>query len=62
MRSTMPVKQRVITPTTALTTAPDEKLRQGKADKWKEDNREALEELNNFHDEHGCFSDEYRTF
>ncbi len=45
----MPVKQRVITPTTALTTAPDDKLRQGEADKWKEDNREALEELNNFH-------------
>ncbi|EDX7721764.1 type II toxin-antitoxin system CcdA family antitoxin, partial [Salmonella enterica subsp. enterica serovar Minnesota] len=23
---------------------------------------EALEALNRFHDEHGCFSDEYRTF
>lgn len=58
----MPVKQRVITPATALTTVLDDKLRQYEADKWKEDNREALEELNNFHDEHGCFSDEYRTF
>ncbi|MDQ1783135.1 type II toxin-antitoxin system CcdA family antitoxin, partial [Klebsiella pneumoniae] len=25
-------------------------------------NNEALEALNRFHDEHGCFSDEYRTF
>lgn len=58
----MPVKQRVITPATALTTALDDKLRQYEADKWKKDNRKALEELNNFHDEHGCFSDEYRTF
>ncbi|HIC0097272.1 TPA: type II toxin-antitoxin system CcdA family antitoxin [Escherichia coli] len=58
----MPVKQRVITPATALTTVQDDKLRQCEADKWKEDNREALEELNNFHDEYGCFSDEYRTF
>ncbi|MBB1241832.1 antitoxin, partial [Klebsiella pneumoniae] len=30
--------------------------------KWQEENREALEALNRFNDEHGCFSDEYRTF
>lgn len=30
--------------------------------KWQEENREAIKALNGFHDEHGCFSDEYRTF
>ena len=30
--------------------------------KWQEENREAIDALNRFHDEYGCFSDEYRTF
>ena len=45
-----------------LAAALDAELRQYEANKWKEENREALEALNTFHDEHGCFSDEYRTF
>ncbi|EGA5110990.1 type II toxin-antitoxin system CcdA family antitoxin [Salmonella enterica] len=45
-----------------LTAALDAELRQYEAKKWQEENNEALEALNRFHDEHGCFSDEYRTF
>lgn len=45
-----------------LTAALDAELRQYEAKKWQEENYEALEALNRFHDEHGCFSDEYRTF
>ncbi|TDB57273.1 type II toxin-antitoxin system CcdA family antitoxin [Photorhabdus khanii] len=45
-----------------LTAALDAELRHHEALKWQEDNKEALEALNRFHDEHGCFSDEYRTF
>ena len=45
-----------------LTAALDAELRQHEAKKWKEENSEGLEALNRFHDEHGCFSDEYRTF
>ncbi|MCS5956593.1 type II toxin-antitoxin system CcdA family antitoxin [Klebsiella variicola subsp. variicola] len=45
-----------------LTTALDAELRHYEAKKWKEENREAIDALNRFHDEHGCFSDEYRTF
>lgn len=45
-----------------LTTALDLELRQHETRKWQEENSEALEALNRFHDEHGCFSDEYRTF
>ncbi|NRN30822.1 type II toxin-antitoxin system CcdA family antitoxin [Photorhabdus heterorhabditis] len=45
-----------------LTAALDTELRHYEAQKWQEDNREALEALNRFHDEHGGFSDEYRTF
>ncbi|ELM3737384.1 type II toxin-antitoxin system CcdA family antitoxin [Edwardsiella piscicida] len=45
-----------------LTAALDAELRQYEAKKWKEENSEALEVLNRFHDEHDCFSDEYRTF
>lgn len=45
-----------------LTTALDAELRHHAARKWQEDNAEALVALNRFHDEHGCFSDEYRTF
>ncbi|ELX3405749.1 type II toxin-antitoxin system CcdA family antitoxin [Salmonella enterica] len=45
-----------------LTAALDAELRQYEAKKWQEENNEVLEALNRFHDEHGCFSDEYRTF
>ncbi|CAI2028625.1 plasmid maintenance protein CcdA [Serratia fonticola] len=45
-----------------LTAALDAELRHHTAKKWQEENRGALEALNRFHDEHGCFSDEYRTF
>lgn len=45
-----------------LTAALDAELRQYEAKKWQEENNEALEALNRFHDEHGYFSDEYRTF
>lgn len=45
-----------------LSTALDAELRRHEAKKWQEENREALAALNRFHDEQGCFSDEYRTF
>lgn len=45
-----------------LTAALDTELRQYEAKKWQAENSEALEALNRFHDEHGCFGDEYRTF
>ncbi|WP_275166550.1 type II toxin-antitoxin system CcdA family antitoxin [Citrobacter koseri] len=45
-----------------LTTALDAELRRHEAKKWQEENRESIDALNRFHDEHGCFSDEYRTF
>lgn len=45
-----------------LTAALDAELRQYEAKKWQEENNDALEALNRFHDEYGCFSDEYRTF
>lgn len=45
-----------------LAAALDAELRHHATKKWQEENREALEALNRFHDEHGCFSDEDRTF
>lgn len=45
-----------------LTAALDAELRHHEARKWQVENMDALEALNRFHDEHGCFSDEYRTF
>ncbi|PWC16458.1 type II toxin-antitoxin system CcdA family antitoxin [Brenneria corticis] len=45
-----------------LTAALDAELRRHAAQKWQEENAEALVALNRFHDECGCFSDEYRTF
>lgn len=45
-----------------LTAALDAELRHHEAQKWREENRAGLEALNHFHEEHGCFSDEYRTF
>ncbi|MGL6018453.1 MAG: type II toxin-antitoxin system CcdA family antitoxin [Gibbsiella quercinecans] len=45
-----------------LTAALDVELRQHETKKWQKQNIEAIEALNRFHDEQGCFSDEYRTF
>jgi len=45
-----------------LTAALDAELRRHEAKKWQEENTEAIAALNRFHDEQGCFSDEYRTF
>lgn len=45
-----------------LTAALDTELRHNAARQWQEENREALDALNHFHEQHGCFSDEYRTF
>ena len=45
-----------------LTAALDAELRHQAARQWQEENREGIEALNRFHDEHGCFSDDYRTF
>ncbi|HAT6805107.1 TPA: antitoxin [Citrobacter freundii] len=46
----------------ALTAALDAELRQHEAKKWQEENSEALEVLNHFHDEHGCLSDELQNY
>ncbi len=40
----------------------DAELRRFAAAKWQKENSEALEALNRFHDENGCFSDDDRTF
>jgi antitoxin CcdA len=40
----------------------DAELRKHAARKWQDGNREAFAALNRFHDEHGGFSDEHRTF
>lgn len=45
-----------------MTEALNVELRKYDAKKWQEESNRALEALNRFHDEHGCFSDEYRTF
>lgn len=45
-----------------LVAALDAELRRFAAQKWQTENMEALDALNRFHDENGCFSDEYRTF
>jgi antitoxin CcdA len=45
-----------------LAAALDAELRRYAAQKWQTENMEALDALNRFHDENGCFSDEYRTF
>ena len=45
-----------------LTAALDAELRHQATRKWQEENKEGIEALNRFHDDHGCFSDEYRTF
>lgn len=57
----MTVTQRT-TPNVTLNAASDDKQYHYEAKKWQEENSKALESLNRFHDEHCCFSDEYRTF
>lgn len=39
-----------------------QQLRQTEREKWKIDNREAIEALNELADEHGLFSDSFREF
>ncbi|HHZ8297062.1 TPA: type II toxin-antitoxin system CcdA family antitoxin [Proteus mirabilis] len=57
----MTVTQRT-TSNVTLNADPDDKKHHYEAKKWQEENSKALESLNRFHDEHGCFSDKYRTF
>lgn len=45
-----------------LVAALNAELRRYAAQKWQTENMDALDALNRFHDENGCFSDEYRTF
>lgn len=47
---------------TLLSTALDDQLSRHAAKRWQEENMEALDSLNRFHEENGCFSDEYRAF
>lgn len=39
-----------------------EKLAQFNAEKWAEENKNAIQTYNEFVDEHGCFGDEFRVF
>jgi antitoxin CcdA len=39
-----------------------QQLRQTEREKWKNENREAIEALNELADEHGLFSDSFREF
>lgn len=43
-------------------TAIDAELRKHEAGRWKEENAEGIANLNAFLEEHGSFSDQYRTF
>lgn len=45
-----------------LTAALDTELKKHAAIKWKEDNADAILELNRLGEESGCFSDEFRNF
>lgn len=45
-----------------FTTAIDAELRKHEAARWKEENAEGIANLNAFLEEHGSFSDQYRTF
>jgi len=45
-----------------FTTAIDAELRKHEAARWKEENAEGIANLNAFLEEHGSFSDGYRTF
>ncbi|WP_019528542.1 type II toxin-antitoxin system CcdA family antitoxin [Dasania marina] len=46
----------------ALEQALKDKLAQDQAEKWADNNKNAIKAYNNFVDEHGCFGDEYREF
>ena len=50
--------EKTAVPDVIMTAEQEAKVRLHEAD----EDREALENLNRFHDEHGCFSDEFRTF
>tara|TARA_R110002072_G_C7754362_1_gene517773 strand:+ start:166 stop:411 length:246 start_codon:yes stop_codon:yes gene_type:complete len=39
-----------------------EQLAKFEAVKWKKDNKNAIKAYNEFIEEHGCFSDEFRSF
>ncbi len=38
------------------------KLAETEAEKWKRQNKNAIQAYNEFVEEHGCFSDEFREF
>lgn len=38
------------------------KLAETRAEKWKAENKNAIQAYNEFVEEHGCFSDEFREF
>lgn len=38
------------------------KLAETQAEKWKAENRNAIQAYNEFVEEHGCFSDDFREF
>ncbi len=46
----------------ALEQALNEKLIKNKAEKWREENKMAIQSYNNFIDKYGCFGEEYREF
>lgn len=39
-----------------------DKLAKSKSEKWAKENKNAVRSYNDFVDEHGCFSDEFREF
>ena len=39
-----------------------DKLTQSQAEKWADNNKNAIRAYNDFINEHGCFGDEYRGF
>lgn len=45
-----------------LENALKEELAKKQAEQWKAENRAAIQSYNEFVEENGCFSDEYRTF
>ena len=57
-----PAREARINLSATLVAALDAELRRYAAQKWQTENMEALDALNRFHAENGCFSDEYRTF
>jgi len=37
-------------------------LKKAEAERWAQDNKKAIKKYNEFVEEHGCFSDEFRSF